>query len=161
MFRFGWFYGLSPRESNGFGAHTRDGDAWVLPTGGLRFRVGRWLTRFLRIDVSAHFGKTADAGPDGGLDVELMAVSRTRLRMGAGVGFGGLIVSERDEATNGRFGWTGWWVSAPMEVGVDFNRRGGMHLQMGPTWTKSPYLRDAHPGFMMSLETEFDFGTNR
>lgn len=158
MFRFGWYFAMSPREANWEGAYTDDGRAWTMHTGGARLRVSRWLLRFLRVDVSAHLGKTFESGPEAGLDVELMAVSDTRFRMGAGIGFGGLMAIERDGPADGRFGWTGWWVHAPMEIGSDFNRRGGIYLQIGPTWTKPPYLREAHPGFMMSLETEFDFG---
>ncbi len=161
MFRFGWFFSMSPREADGFGAYTDDGDVWSHITAGLRFRLGRYLTRVLRVDLTAHLGKTeADIGPEGGFDVQLVATSATRFRMGAGIGFGMLIVGERDEAAGGNFGWVGYWASIPMEMGFDFNRRSGMHLQIGPTFTKPPYSPHVHPGFIMSLEAEFDFGSH-
>ncbi len=162
MLRVGWLVSASPRQLNGFGAYARDATTWAEINGGLRLRAGRWLTRFLRVDASAHVAKTwFDIGMEGGLDVELMAVSSTRFRMGGGVGFGVLMASERDAGTGNLFGWTGWWASLPMEVGFDFYRRSGMFIHIGPTWTKAPYAARPGPGFMMSVEAELDLGTHR
>jgi hypothetical protein len=163
MTRFGWFWAFSPRSANGFGAHTGYSDVAVDVSAGFRARVGRWLTRWFRIDVSAHVGKTwhfaGSGGVESGADVALMAVSATRLRMGAGVGFGALLVGERDAGSGNLFGWTGWWASLPLEIGFDFYRRSGMFVHMGPTLTKAPYTDSPHVGWMMSIEGEIDFGS--
>lgn len=162
MLRVGWLFSAGPRQEAGFGAYARNASTWTEINGGLRLRAGRWLTRFLRVDASAHVAKTwFDIGLEGGVDVELMAVSATRFRMGGGVGFGVLMVGERDAGTGNLFGWTGWWASLPMEVGFDFYRRSGMFIHIGPTWTKPPYAARPGPGFMMSVEAEFDLGTHR
>ncbi|MBX3250516.1 MAG: hypothetical protein KF901_25290 [Myxococcales bacterium] len=159
VLRAGWMTSFSPRSALRAGPYTRNGVVWVEPHIGGRLRVGRWLTRFLRVDVSGHLGTTLErADAEGGVDVEVMVVSSTRLRMGGGVGVGALLVDERDSVADSRFGWVGWWISFPMEIGFDFYRRSGLFIHLGPTWTKAPYVASPRPGMMLSVEVELDFG---
>lgn len=154
MFRFGWVHTMSPRAIDGLGAYGNT-ESWVTPGGGLRMRLGRWVHPILRIDGIAHYAFVGFGnGHEGALGVQAIALSRTRLRMGGGIEISGLLVQE-DDAAGGTWGWLGMTFGLPMEIGIEFNRKGGVFFQMGPTFTRTPYDGFA-PGYVMSLEWEFN-----
>lgn len=109
--------------------------------------------RNVRVSLTGEVG-WARREPEGVLGLQAMVLSASRLRMGAGIEFAGLIVSEADD-TGGRFGWVGYRIGLPMEIGVEVNRKGGFFIHLGPTWTKAPYA-PLFPGYQMSVEWEFN-----
>lgn len=153
MLRLGGFVGLSPRHGD---------QSMVGPdqsrVGGASLRVGRWLTRFLRLDLRLHMGGTEnDLGPQGGIGAQLAVVSATGLRMGVALGLDMLVVSDVDPYSEDRYGWIGVQGWLPMELGIDYRERGAVVIQVGPTLTKAP-TQERAVGVQASFELEFDFG---
>ena len=121
-------------------------------------RVGRWLTRFLRLDLRVHLGNTEDElGPQGGVGVQLALVSATALRMGVAIGLDALLVSDVDPRLDDHYSWLGVQTWVPMVLGVDFNRNGALVLQVGPSFTKPPE-QDVAIGVTASIGFEIDLG---
>ncbi|MEM9068090.1 MAG: hypothetical protein AAGE52_06265 [Myxococcota bacterium] len=157
MFRFGWAATISPRAQGRLGAYENDLSVGH-GGGGVRLRAGYWLNRFLRTDVVGHLvyvgaAQSNDHGPEGAIGVQLMVLSSTRLRMGAGIEVSAIAARELD-ALGGTWGWVGAMIGFPMEIGVEVNRRGGVFFQAEPTVTRTPYS-PAALGVLMSLEWEF------
>ena len=82
---------LSPRQ--GYQTDLDETGAFVR---GATLSVGRWLTRFVRLDLKLHLGGTDDFGPQGGVGVRLALASATGLRLGMAVGLDALFVSDYD-----------------------------------------------------------------
>ncbi|MFT5352834.1 MAG: hypothetical protein ACI9KE_000031 [Polyangiales bacterium] len=152
MFRFGWTHGFAPRRRDWL----RSGSSqYIQPSGGLRITAGRWLHSSLRVSAIGEFA-WADREPEGVLGLQAMLVTSTRLRLGVGFELAALMVSENDRATGNRFGWIGHRIGLPFEIGLEVNGKGGLFVNVGPSWTKAPYAGRHHLGYQMSLEWEFD-----
>ncbi|MFK8002162.1 MAG: hypothetical protein AB8H86_21385 [Polyangiales bacterium] len=151
LFRFGWTQGFAPRQrTERWGASFS-----IYPTGGLRVAGGRWLHRNVRMSITGDFAWTGGE-PEGALGLQMMLVSSSRLRIGGGLEATALIVSERDTATGNRFGWVGYRFGVPIELGIEVNGHGGIFFNLGPTFTKAPYLDSFQLGYQLSLEWEFN-----
>lgn len=154
--RFAGFAALSPRlgHENFFGESTN-----ALVGGGI-LHVGRWLTRYLRLDLRLHVGQTEDdLGAQSGLGMQLALVSPTFVRMGVAVGVDAILVNDVDQWIADDYRWLGVQASFPMEIGFDFSQRAALVAQLGPTLTKPPEQESAW-GMMVSLGFEIDLGAS-
>lgn len=149
MFRFGWTQGFAPRRAG------RGGFSNISVSGGLRVAAGRWVHRNVRLSVTGDFA-WANGEPEGALGLQAMLLSSSRLRIGGGVEASALLVSESDLATGNRFGWVGYRFGVPVELGLEVNGKGGIFVQVGPTFTKAPYSDGFQLGYQFSMEWEFN-----
>lgn len=152
LFRFGWTQGFAPRRRTLRGGGSSSD---ITVTGGLRVAAGRWLHRNVRVGVTGEFA-WGDGEPEGALGLQAMVLSSTRLRIGGGVEVTGLIVGESDVATGNRYGWVGYRFGLPLEIGLEVNRKGGIFVHLGPTFTKAPYSTSFQLGYQLSMEWEFN-----
>jgi len=158
--RVGFFATASPRSMNGFGPYDDD-QRWVYPGVGISGTVSRWLGTRLRVDVSAALAKvfgdyysSGDHGVEGTLGLALTAHSRSRFRIGGGIGAALVMARELDEAAGGHFGWTGFRFGPVAELGWFNANERGVSIHLSPTFTWAPYATGLAPGVIFGVGVE-------
>ncbi|MEM9073463.1 MAG: hypothetical protein AAGE52_33465 [Myxococcota bacterium] len=152
---------MTPRGANGFGAYGDD-DLLVYAGLGAFIEVQRWLTDRWRLGAqlggAVVFGDGAVRGvhgPELSAGVVAMMLSRSRFRVGGGLGFEAVFAREIDVAANDHFFWVGWRAVAPVEISWAHRGSGNspsIRAAASATWLPD---RGIFPGVILTAGYEF------
>jgi len=159
--RIGFFVTGTPRAENGFGPYDDD-DRWAYAGLGLVGTLSRWVALRARVDLNAglayvfgDYWSNGDHGAEGTLGAAFTLHNRgKRFRFGGGLGADLVMARERDEATGGRFGWTGFRFGPVLELGWFSVKERGVSVRVQPTFTWAPYATGLAPGVVFGAGVE-------
>lgn len=132
VLRVGPRYELAPRVQRGgyAGGHT-------LPS---EVALGGFFLEWLRVEAFVSFGWQPVYGPHGSLGIRAIATtSNAILRFGAGLGASVMLAS--DSIGAGNFGWVGFQIEVPIELGFELSDTVGLTLIGGPLYTQAGEVR--------------------